>query len=98
MVANASTETPTAAPKSNGRAHRATFSRDKRNGGYLIRVEGPHAAEFSGETVPVTLRDGSEQSEELDTLIWAGNDQESGKPVALYTFIKRERVETRPTF
>lgn len=98
MVANSTPETPSAAPKTSGRAHRATFSRDKRNGGYLIRVEGPHAPEFSGESVPVTLRDGTEQTEELDTLIWAGNDQESGKPVALYTFVRRERVETRPSF
>jgi hypothetical protein len=69
-----------------GGGHRATYSRDNRNGGYLIRVEGPHANRFAGRTVPVVLKDGSQHSEELDTLIWAGKDQETGKPVALYSF------------
>jgi hypothetical protein len=71
------------------RDHRATYSRDNRNGGYIIRVEGPKCNRFAGRNVPVTLKDGSEHVEELDTLIWTGNDQESGKPVALYSFVSK---------
>lgn len=79
------------APKGE-RQHKATFARDKRNpGGYLIRVEGPHAAAFAGRQVPVTRRDDTESVETLDVAVWAGIDDESGKPVALYRFIARER-------
>lgn len=68
------------------RQHKATYARDKKKGGYLVRVQGPHAAEFAGRTVPVTRMDNSEETEELDGLIWTGNDTETGKPVALYSF------------
>lgn len=73
------------------RQHRATYARDKRKGGYLVRVEGPHAERFAGREVPVTLRDGTEQTEKLDALIWTGTDGETGKPVALYSFVPRPR-------
>ena len=73
------------------RAHRATYSRDNRNGGYIIRVEGPMANKFAGRTVPVVLKGGEEHDEKLTSLIWSGNDQESGKPVALYAFEAKPR-------
>lgn len=74
-----------------GRAHRATYATDKRNGGYIVRVAGPHAGAFAGRTVPVTLKSGEEQSEQLSKLIWTGNDNETGQPVALYRFVARPR-------
>jgi len=69
------------------RQHKATYARDKKKGGYLVRVEGPNANRFAARTVPVTRKDNSEHEEELDQLIWSGKDKESGKLVALYTFI-----------
>ena len=68
------------------RAHRATYSTDKKKGGYIIRIEGPNAASFVGRAVPVTTKGGDEHEETLVRLIWSGADQESGKPVALYAF------------
>lgn len=73
------------------RLHRATYARDKRKGGYLVRVEGPTAAAFAGRDVPVTRKNGDESTETLDSLIWAGNDEETGKPVALYSFVAKPR-------
>lgn len=75
------------------RLHKATYARDKRKGGYLIRVEGPTAGSFAGREVPVTTRDGNEHVEKLDALIWTGSDAETGKPVALYSFESRPREE-----
>lgn len=79
--------------KENGtkRVHRATYSRDKRKGGYLVRVEGPFAAKFAGREVPVTKKDNSESSEKLTELIWSGPDEETGIPVALYAFEAKPR-------
>lgn len=68
------------------RAHRATYSTDKKKGGYIIRVEGPQSSSFVGREVPVTTKAGDEHIEKLIRLIWSGTDQESGKPVALYAF------------
>lgn len=79
------------ATKKSERAHRATYSRDKLKGGYVIRVEGPKANRFAGRTVPVTRRDGSESDEVLDTLVWSGKDNDSGEPVALYTFVPKPK-------
>lgn len=73
------------------RAHRATFATDKRKGGYLVRVAGPHAAEFVGRDVPVTLKDQTENTEKLLKLVWSGKDQETGENVALYTFEAKPR-------
>lgn len=73
------------------RAHKATYSTDKRHGGYLVRVEGPHAAKFAGRAVPVTRKSGEENTEQLDRLLWSGTDEESGKPVALYSFKQEKR-------
>ena len=86
------------AEKNDGRKHRATYARDNRNGGYLIRVEGPSAAKFAGRDVPVTLRDGGEQPEKLKGLIWSGNDKENGKPVALYSFEPKPREQEEVEF
>jgi hypothetical protein len=69
------------------RQHRATFARDRKKGGYLVRVEGPHCTAFAGRTVPVTLKDGRENDAELDALIWSGSDTETGKPIALYSMV-----------
>jgi hypothetical protein len=71
--------------------HRATYATDKRKGGYLVRVSGPTPAVFAGRTVPVTLKSGGEQPEELDRLIWTGKDNESGEPVSLYSFKSKPR-------
>lgn len=95
---------PTAIAPKEKRLHKATFARDKRNpGGYLIRVEGPNAAAFAGRSVPVERMDGSESIEELTVAVWSGIDEgtpasngrvarpATGKPVALYHFVARER-------
>lgn len=75
------------------RAHKATYARDKRKGGYIIRVAGPSAMAFAGREVPVTLRNGDEQKETLEGLIWTGLDSESGETVALYSFVPKPREE-----
>lgn len=77
-----------------GRLHKATFATDKRNpGGYLIRVAGPTASAFAGREVPVTRKDNSESMETLETCVWAGRDEETGTPVALYRFVAKPREE-----
>lgn len=79
-------------PPKDKRSHKATYARDKRNpGAYLVRVIGPHASAFAGRSVPVVRKDDSESVEKLTVCIWAGNDEETGKPVALYRFEARER-------
>lgn len=83
-------------PTTGKRKHKATYARDKRKGGYLIRVAGPNANEFAGREVPVTTFKGDEHIERLSKLIWAGVDKESGDNVALYAFEAkaREQIET----
>lgn len=76
------------------RLHRATYARDKRKGGYLIRIAGPNAAKFAGREVPVTMKNGDEHNEKLTGLIWTGVDNESGDPIALYSFESRPRDTT----
>ena len=75
------------------RKHRATYATDKRAGGYLIRVIGPHAEVFSGREVPVNTRGGDEHTEKLIRLVWTGKDPETGEKVALYKFESRPREE-----
>ena len=76
------------------RAHKATFATDKYNpGGYLIRVIGPNASAFANRDVPVTRKDDSESIEHLTRCIWAGTDEETGKPVALYRFEAKPKDE-----
>lgn len=78
------------------RLHKATYARDKKKGGYLIRVAGPYANKFAGRDVPVGTITGEEHSEKLLRLIWNGvNDGEYGgvvgEPVALYSFESKPR-------
>lgn len=73
------------------RLHRATFARDKRKGGYIIRVEGPTAESFAGREIPVTMKDGKERMEKVDALLWMGVDQRNGSKVALYSFTQKPR-------
>lgn len=73
------------------RQHKATYARDKVKGGYLIRVQGPRAAEFAGREVPVVRKDDSETVEKLTNMIWSGVDEESKSPVALYAFEARPK-------
>lgn len=81
------------------RSHKATYTTDKKKGGYLVRVIGPQAAHFAGRTVPVTRRDDSENEEMLDRLLWSGVDTGTeaqpgtGLPVALYAFKPKPRKE-----
>lgn len=98
-MAKAKAAKPAAAGKS-GRQHKATYAKDKRKGGYLIRVEGPSSNMFAGREVPVTTKDGAEHVEKLMALIWSGVDKESGKPVTLYHFESkpREVEETEASF
>lgn len=99
-MANAQTHAPeTEVAEPPKRLHKATYARDKRKGGYLIRVAGPYPERFAGRDVPVTRRDGSESTETLDGLIWSGIDDESGDRVALYSFKAHERApETEVAF
>lgn len=79
------------------RQHRATYARDKKNGGYIIRVQGPMCNRFAGRVVPVVTKDGSEHDETLTNLIWVGADDGtlSGYtgPVALYNFTSKPKVQ-----
>lgn len=86
------------------RTHKATYARDKKTGGYLVRVVGPNAGEFAGETVPVETKAGDENMEELDQLVWSGPDKDpesgelTGRNAALYKFVPRPREVIKPTF
>ena len=73
------------------RLHRATYSSDKRNGGYLVRIAGPYPEKFAGKDVPVSTKSGGEHEERLTRLIWTGTDRESGEKVALYKFESQPR-------
>lgn len=73
------------------RAHRATYARDRKKGGYLIRVSGPTAGQFAGREVPVDTLRGTEHMEKLLSLLWTGAESGDyggipGTPVALYSF------------
>ena len=80
------------------RKHRATYARDNRNGGYLIRVAGPYPEKFAGREVPVTMKSGKEHVEKLGKLIWTGADQETGQRVALYAFEAKPREQEELAF
>lgn len=79
--------------KAGGHEHKATYARDKRKGGWMIRVQGPHSNRFAGRTVPVTMLDNSMHEENLDKLIWTGKDQQTGDNVTLYTFKPKPKEE-----
>lgn len=80
------------------RRHKATYARDKRKGGYLVRVAGPFSDRFAGKEVPVTMKDNSEHFETLDRLVWSGKDKETGENVTLYTFIPKPKAEEQIEF
>lgn len=80
------------------RAHKASYAKDKKKGGYLIRVEGPHSNAFAGREIPVSMKSGDEQLETLGTLIWTGKDQETGLPVTLYTFVAKPKEKVEAVF
>jgi len=100
----AKNETQRPIPPRETRSHKATYARDKKKGGYLVRVIGPHAGDFAGREVPVTRRDDTETVEKLDTLVWSGIDEGTdtipgtGKPAALYTFIPHPKEEKELAF
>lgn len=84
-------------PAPQQRRHKATYATDKRKGGYIVRVEGPECEKFAGRIVPVTMRSGDEHEEQLNRLLWSGINDSDGKPVALYSFVSRPKVELRQT-
>ena len=77
---------------SGSRLHKATYARDKRTGGYNIRISGPYPNRFAGKEVPVTTVKGGEHTEKLLRLLWSGIETSSeyggtvGEAVALYSF------------
>jgi hypothetical protein len=76
--------------------HKATYARDKKKGGYLVRVSGPYPEKFAGRDVPVQMLDGTTHVEKLLKLIWTGIDTgeyggKAGESVTLYTFESRPR-------
>jgi hypothetical protein len=81
-------------------SHVATYTRDKKGGGYLVRVTGPRARDCSGLEVPVLTKKGDVHKEKLMVLVWWGIDDldfdghpATSLPVALYTFEKKARAE-----
>lgn len=81
--------------------HRATWAKDRQNGGYNVRVVGPMANRFGARKVkdedgketivyrdvPVTLKNGSQRMVKLGDVLWTGKDEDTGLPVALYSHI-----------
>jgi len=110
MVTHDGSDIATVVKSGAKREHKATFAADKRNGGFCVRIIGPHANKFSGKIVPVTKRDDTETLEQLDRVVWTGIDTGvpakdgkpaivgTGKPVALYTFIPKPAVDDEILF
>lgn len=100
----AETTVPAQTNSDGKRTHRATYAADKRNGGFNIRVVGPNANEFAGETVPVETKNGEEHEEKLIRLLWAGDDTDpqtkelTGRKAALYSFEARPRERIKAKF
>lgn len=89
--------------KAPARQHKATYARDKKTGGYLIRIAGPNANQFAGMEVPVTTISNEEHVEKLKNLVWSGVDTgeyggKKGEPVALYQFESQPREKETPVF
>lgn len=82
---------------SNPGGHRAIYSTDKRDGGYLVKVNGPSANKFAGRTVPVETKAGTIHQEELERLVWSGVSDGSidgyAGPTALYKFKAKPKEE-----
>lgn len=82
--------------------HRATYTKSKTTGEYLIRIVGPDAVHATGETIPVSTKSGDIHMETLGELVsqgiddWIGPGYEpSGQPFALYRFDRKPR-EKKP--
>lgn len=79
--------------------HAAAYSRDKRNGGYIVRIHGPYANRFAGREVPVKTSAGEVTMERLTTLLHTGIDEGKynaslkGVPYALYAFEARPKAQ-----
>lgn len=88
------------------RKHKATYARDKKTGGYLVRVIGPNAVDFAGREVPVEIMGGGEHQEKLTHLVWSGIDKGipekgvpgTGQPAALYKFESKPREKKEAVF
>jgi len=83
-------------PSKDGRKHRATYAKKKDENknpmpGYNLRIEGPHAKEFSRKWVPVTRVDGTESMEFAMMKLWDGKDEDTGQNVALFTMWKKPK-------
>ena len=52
--------------------HVATYTRNKKTGGYNVRVTGPKASLFTGQEVPVSTKDGKEHIEKSEGLRFCG--------------------------
>lgn len=84
---------PAVVPPVGEREHRATYSKDKMHGGYNIRIVGPKANRFANRTgIPVTLKDGSEKSDDCGDLLFTGTDDDTGKPYAVYKKVPKEKA------
>lgn len=86
-------------PSKDGRTHKATYAKDRKEGGYNLRVIGPHAKKMGRRWLPVTRFDGSENMEYALDIIWSGTDDGTedrpgtGLPVALFSMWKAPKEE-----
>jgi hypothetical protein len=82
-----------------GGKHKATYTRDKKTGKFLIRVVGPHANAFIGREVPVATAAGEVHTEKLLRVKFSGVDDgniipsDQGKPYAVYEFEAKPRAD-----
>jgi hypothetical protein len=85
-------------PAAKKRLHKATYSTDKKNGGYLVRVAGPTPNAFVGREIPVSTRDGAEHLEKMEKIVWVGKDKETAEPVCLYKFVSKPKEKVDAEF
>lgn len=64
----------------------ATFQRNKRGNGWIVRVVGPHSEAFSYKSIPVTMKDGSTKMVELTNVIWSGYTDDD-EEISLYGIV-----------
>lgn len=64
----------------------ATFQRNKRGNGWIVRVVGPHSDAFSYKTIPVTMKDDSTKQVELTNVIWSGYTDDD-EEISLYGIV-----------
>lgn len=99
MAKESTNATKTGETKTPQRLHRAAYTRDKKNPGqWLVRVSGPHAKEFEGREVPVTVNGGGEQIETLARGVFAGiddgkiNPADKGQNYCLYQIVPKPKA------